>query len=228
MHAEKPSFRGMFKCDAVVSGSRKCTQSPIAGSRYCYHHAVRLGRGTWKERMNYQFKHPELQALFEKYANDPERLDLSQEMGLVRMCLQSIVSKVGNLKIEELNPEQLASITTFAEHVSEVGEKFARIEKMTDKLVPIDYFMIFTLEFVEFCFPFIPKDQHDAFRNKMLTVHIPTTTGKSIKESRKRLLKRTWRGSQQETDLRSKGLLPPEWDEEEEEEINEDCIGTKE
>ena len=114
------SYKGR-RCVAIKKTGLRCNN--YAADEHhgnCWKH----GAGGRAYRMQYKFKSQTLQEAYEVLANNPDRLDLGEELGLARLVLQTLVEKT-----EKIGSENGEGIISLTRSISELARTMALVEK---------------------------------------------------------------------------------------------------
>ena len=118
----------------------------------------------------YTFGSSTLEAEFQRLANDPDRLDLSEELAITRLSLQSVVRKVGAKSIDELGPETLAAMNALAGQVGEVVERISKVERGLQLTLNVEQLASAAQQVAQLAAKFIPADKVAAFFDEIKSI----------------------------------------------------------
>lgn len=113
------------RCKFMKANGKRCARWASRGKDRCPMHG---GITTGIIRVSYSFQTEKMRAVYERFRDDPDRVDLSGELALLRTLMQGILDRFQG------NPDQfpLELISTVKDLVSDIGataERLNRIEK---------------------------------------------------------------------------------------------------
>ncbi len=111
------------RCKRIKRNGVRCKKYAAAGFAVCCMHGAGRVNSAIRQ-IKYGFKSKQLQEAFEKLAADPDRLDLTEELALSRVCLQAAVGK-----LETLSPNASSAIISLTETIASVAQSMSKIEK---------------------------------------------------------------------------------------------------
>ena len=111
----------------------------------------------------YLFQNQTLQEELTRLASDPDRLDLSEELAIARLGLQSCVRKAGTKSLEELSPETLATMGVLAGQVGEVVERISKVERGLQVTLNIEQLTQAAQQIAAIASKYIPAEKAQAF-----------------------------------------------------------------
>lgn len=130
------STSGNVRCTYTRATGERCRKWALPGSILCRTHGRPMPR-----KPRYQFRTDALRKLYDQYLADPDYLDVSDELALIRVAAQSMAASVQRRmeKDEREAPTaaEAALLSQAAEDVSTLVERCARIEKHLEKHVQI-------------------------------------------------------------------------------------------
>ena len=160
---EGPSRRGNVRCAARNRHGERCKHWATPGYHECTHHlpgtACPGGRG-WVKRMLYAFKNATLQEQFERFAKDPDRLELNEELALARTCLAGLIERVNKEKdVSALSAEASATLLTLAKEVASIVESIARVQRELKSTITVEQLQQVVSQAAEIILEFVPPER---------------------------------------------------------------------
>jgi hypothetical protein len=101
------------------------------------HHARRFKSGM------YQFKSPQLQQTFEMMLKADDRYTLDNELALMRVCLDGVISSCQATESKELSAHAIAAITSLSSEIGKMCDVVARLEQRTKGMIPTEVLLFF-------------------------------------------------------------------------------------
>ena len=132
------SAKGNSQCSVVRKNGRRCRKWCVLGSNKCRTH----GKSVDKRRARYRFKTQKFNDLYEQYLNDPDRLDMSDELSLAKMCVQGILGKINKEEIEDISTTHVGTIMELVKTTTEIAERCNRIEKGLQLSISLEHMKI--------------------------------------------------------------------------------------
>ena len=112
----------------------------------------------------YQFANPTLEQEFKRLTDDPDRLNLSEELAITRMSLKSMVERIGaDKKLTDLSVESLTAFNTLSAQVADVCESISRIERGMQLTLNVEQLTIATQKIAQVAAKYIEPSQINAF-----------------------------------------------------------------
>lgn len=123
----------------------------------------------------YKFKSPKLQAQFESLLADPDKLDLSNEIQLLRMCLSAVVSKISKdtEDLESITGSELAALAALSKEIHDAVDTMSRVEQKMSTMITIEQIMLCAEAFATCMFPFVPVSQHELALDALRQARLP-------------------------------------------------------
>jgi len=112
---------GQTRCHAHRKNGNQCKNYAAPGFKVCWKHGV---GGPNSHHRKYRFKSETLNQALETLANDPDRLDLTEELALNRLCLQEVIRKM-----DDLPAKKAGTLLMLTEDITNIASKMAKIEK---------------------------------------------------------------------------------------------------
>lgn len=142
----------------------------------------------------YKFSNPETQKEYEALRDNPDRLDLSGELGIAKLCMTAIVKKLGAVNLEQLSPDAIATFMAMVKQITETTDTIARIEKTLEKVVTIEQFMIVIERYALMAAKYMPEEVHEAFFEEVRKLPFPAMVKGSRRATSRMLVKKAWEG----------------------------------
>lgn len=123
----------------------------------------------------YKFKSPKLQAQFEELLKDPDKLELGNEIQLLRMCLAAVVAKVSKdtEELENITGSEIAALAGLAKEIHDAVETMARVESKMSTMITIEQLMLCAEVFAALMMPFVPVKDHDRALDAVRQARLP-------------------------------------------------------
>ena len=96
-----------------------------------------------KGRYSLHLKCESLRKSYERFLDDPNVKDLTDEIALNRAVLESVLASVANVPTEKLTANALSCISQLSAKVAEMVDRFASIEvRIAQKFTPTDLLLV--------------------------------------------------------------------------------------
>jgi len=162
-----------------------CKQFAITGATKCSHHLAH-NQKRFRTAM-YKFKSPEVQTAFELMLRSDDRMSLDNELGLIRTCLDAVVSKCDVEKLTDMGPHTIAAITSLASEVGKMCDTMARLEMRYSTHVPMETLLFFIQLIAETLSKHVDEDKAQTIISAILELPLPQV---NVAETRSKTLPR--------------------------------------
>lgn len=169
---EYPSPKGGKRCKRIRKTGERCRNWAAPGFKVCWAHGV--GRkDSMRRQRRYMFNSEKLSTLFERMASDPDRLDLTEELGLLRTILATITERT-----KKLNASDTASMLMLAADITRTAGVLSRIEKDMESSITIEQIQVIADQFISIVARHV-KDNTvlEAIQKDLFETRVPNANG---------------------------------------------------
>ena len=170
---EYPSKIGGKRCKRVRKTGERCKNWAAPGWDVCWAHGA--GRKhTMRRQRRYMFKSKSIGELFESMASDPDRLDLTEELGLLRTILATVTQR-----ITEFNANETASVIMLASDITKTAGVLSRIEKDMESSISVEQIQVIADQFVSIIAKHVKDDTVlEAIQSELFEARVPNADGR--------------------------------------------------
>ncbi len=124
--ADWKSKNGKRRCKHFYPAGHRCKKWEKGESEYCFRH------GGVHERLQhgYEFQTEEMQEIYDRFKFDPNRVDVSGELALIRTCIQGVITKINGIQDPSQIPtDVMMFLMSSAKDAADLAERLNRIEQ---------------------------------------------------------------------------------------------------
>lgn len=164
---------GGKRCNRIRRNGERCKNWAAPGFDKCWAHGA--GRKhTMRRQRRYMFKSKTINELFESMASDPDRLDLTEELGLLRTILATVTERV-----ESFSANETASIIMLASDITKTAGVLSRIEKDLETSVSIEQIQVIADQFISIIAKHVKDDTVlEAIQSELFEARVPNADGR--------------------------------------------------